>query len=111
VQDVAHRVGVSDLLRTMAPLDIQMLTPGAARIGQHQLTSNLLGATGQTYMAAHNPTAPAYALTDPLAEKVARFQTLPPQERMALLRDPRALEMLMKQRSIQIHNPQALAAG
>jgi hypothetical protein len=73
--------------------------------------SNYLGSRGLLKEAGANPSAQAYALADPLAEKVARFATLPIAERNALLRDPRALEMLQQQRMLQLHNPQALAAG
>jgi hypothetical protein len=111
VEDVGHRVGASDLLQTLAPLDVQMLSPEAARVAANQRTAQLLALRGMTGPAAINPTGHIYDLADPLAEKVARFQTLPVLDQQALIRDPRALEMLQRLRSIQIHNPQALAAG
>ena len=111
VLDTAHRIGTNDLLRTLTPFDIEMTSPEAQAIGQNQYLQNIYASRGMTGMASWNPTAHAYEMADPLAEKVARFATLPIMEQQALLRDPRALEMLTRQRSMQIHNPQALAVG
>jgi hypothetical protein len=108
---VAMRQGVNNLVSTLSPINLQQQSPDAGLIGQRQYVSNYLGSRGLLKEAGANPSAQAYALADPLAEKVARFATLPIAERNALLRDPRALEMLQQQRMLQLHNPQALAAG
>lgn len=98
-------------MRALSPIDLKTVTPQAQTVNADRATANYLGSIGLTKTAAADPTAHMYEMADPLAEKVARFATLPPEERIALLRDPRALEMLQKQRMLQLHNPQALAAG
>jgi hypothetical protein len=109
--DESHRIAVQDFLKTMLPLDLQSVPREQQAIGNNQFQSQLYGLHGMPTAASQNPTGQAYALADPLAEKVARFSTLPFQEQQAMLRDPRALQLLQAQRSLQLHNPQSLTVG
>ena len=111
LQDVAHQQGAQDLIGTLTPLDLKLVTPESQQVGRDAALANYYASRGLLHTAAANPMGHAYELADPVAELVARFETLPIQQRQALLRDPRALEMLGKQRMLQIHNPQQLAAG
>jgi hypothetical protein len=109
VQDVAHRVGIGDLLSTLTPMNVQSLTPEAAVISHNDALARRLQYSGNGWAARGNPTAGAYDLVDQLKERVARFNELPPLEQQRLLLDPVAAQMIAETRSNIIHGKQTLA--
>lgn len=111
VTDTAHRMGADDLLRALMPMDMKMTPPEGERVGRNQYASQLESYLGQGRLAAANPSAHAYDLADPLEERIALINQLPHDELVALLHDPRALELIQQQGVSRLHGNSPLAVG